>query len=82
VDETLVSTYPVAGKEAFPKIGLRSITCGWKRFFRCLMIAAAVALFICPDPFTDILAFWLMAKAGVLMNFKAVARRAKNIFCD
>jgi len=78
--ETFVSPYPAAGKGAFPKVTSESIACGWKRFSKYLMIAAAVALFICPDPFTDILAFWLMAKAGVSMNFKVLARRTKNIF--
>lgn len=81
MDETFVSAYPVAGEGASPKIRLGSITRGWKRFSKYLMIAAAVALFICPDPFTDILAFWLMAKAGVSMNLKVLARRT-NIFFD
>jgi len=78
MSEAFVSAYPVAGKGVSPKVGLRRIACGWRWVLKGLMVSAAVALLICPDPFTDVLAFGLMAKAGVSMNFKALARRMKH----
>jgi len=31
---------------------------------RYAVVASAVVLLICPDPFSDMLAFWLLAKVG------------------
>jgi len=35
-----------------------------KRIFRYTVVATAVILFVIPDPFSDMLAFWLLAKIG------------------
>jgi len=35
-----------------------------KRVLRYAVVASAVVLLICPDPFSDLLAFWLLAKVG------------------
>ncbi len=47
-----------------------------RQFIRNIIIlCVAVALFILPDPFTDILAIWLIGKAGLRTSL-----RAKNIW--
>jgi len=42
---------------------------------RYLLIAFAVICFIMPDPFSDILAFWLLAKTGMSINYKSLLKK-------
>mgnify|MGYP001138952495 CR=1 FL=1 len=77
MDETNIAlAFPVTEMRSFPWIEperrLRRIK---RRFCKNLIILVAMALLVSPDPFTDVLAFGLLGKAGMSINFKALVRR-------
>lgn len=71
-----VSAFSVAEREAFPRVKpVRMRRRIRRQFSKFLMIGGAIALLISPDPFSDVLAFGLLGKAGMSINFKALVRR-------
>jgi len=48
-----------------------------RQFSKQIIIAVAIALLICPDPFSDILALGLIGKVGVSINFRGLTGRRK-----
>jgi len=73
--------YSATAREAFPQVKpVRMLRRIRRRFSKYLMIAGAIALLISPDPFSDILALGLLGKTGILINFKALARKRKKLF--
>jgi len=73
----LVSDRSLTDEEVFPKTESRT---AWEWFLKCLLISVAMALFICPDPLTDKLAFWILGKASLSIDFTMLVGKVRNIF--